>query len=656
MKAILLIIITTCLTFQAKVRCELLPVAVPYLSGEDLHLDMDSLLAESKVLYNQGRKDSALLLGSQIVEKCEAAGNRLPLVRALVNLSTLQQDRYQYEEALRNLARAEKLLKNTDPAGLQFDIKNNQGLMYFYMGNDRLATRYFNEINDTFLNKLDHEQKCTLHNNLALVYLQKGDFLQAELLLKKAGDEATKANSSSAGTLTAFNLGKLYFSQKHYAAAWDFIMKSLREFQDKGEAAKAEEASRLLGTLYMEQGDHDFAQSYFEQSMELALELGNSRILLENYRNIFTNYSLIRKKSNNMNYLLLELEYFKKWAYLNDSLYQDQTTERIMELEKKYETEKKNSQISLLEKEKQMAEDQIRSGKIQRRYLSILVVLILVVLGFFIYSFSYYRRMTYLLQKQSRRIMTQQAQITRQNEKLHKAVGTQNKLFSIIAHDLRSPLVSISNISKLVNLYIRNNRFKEAGELSRQMDRKNDHLIELTDNLLSWTKSQSENFTPVLEKIELREVVNECFKIYETMSSDKEITLAYRQDHECWLLADRNMLQTILRNLVNNAIKFTPRQGRIEIFCKHDLGLAKVTIRDTGIGISKEKLETIFEIDTNNTQSGTEGEKSSGLGLSVCKEFTEIMGGSIYVESEENSGSSFIFSIPEFQSNNEITT
>ncbi|MEN6453797.1 MAG: tetratricopeptide repeat-containing sensor histidine kinase [Prolixibacteraceae bacterium] len=610
----------------------------------------NSLLIKSKILFSQELRDSALIISNMVVEECKTDGNRLFLMLSLLNLSILQQESYKFDEALKNMMHAERLLKNTDPVDLRFDIKNYLGLLYTYMENYSIAIQYFHEIHDSFLNKLDHNQKSVLYNNLGLVYLGMDNFHQAETLFKKAKDEATEANSSEGKTMAAFNLGKSYFRQKQYSNAWDLLIKSLRIFQEKGEKANAEEASRIMGMLYMEQGNHELAQDYFEQSLGLALELGNPKIILKNYHNIFTNYSMIREKTKNLNYLLLELDFFKKWAYLNDSLYQDQTSERILELEKQYETEKKNNQINLLEKEKQMAEDKLKIGQVQRKYLFIFVVLILMVLGFFIYSFSYYKRMTHLLQKQSRRIMNQQAHITRQNEKLQKAVGAQNKLFAIMAHDLRSPLVSLSNISKLINLYLRNNRYEDAEELSRQLDRKNDYLLELTDNLLSWTKSQSENFTPVLEKVELAQIVAECFKIYKPVSADKEITLSYENDHECLLLADKNMLLTVLRNLINNAVKFTPRKGRIEIFCQHASGMAKITIRDNGIGIPKNKLETIFEIDTNNMQYGTEGEKSSGLGLSVCKEFVEIMGGSISVESEENTGSDFTFTIPELQS------
>lgn len=603
-------------------------------------------LSKSMKLHQSGKTDSALAIATRVAEACTKSGNRLFLIRALVNLATIRLENYKFEEAAKNLSHAEKIIKNDDPADLHFAIKNCQGLMYYHMDNYPVAIRYFQEIYDSLLHKVDHTRKISLYNNLGLVHLSMGEFSQAEALFKKAHHEAITTNSSSAGINTMFNLGKLYFERKQYAKAWDLIMESLQKFQEEEKKAKAEEASRLMGMIYMDQENYKLALNFFEQSLDLALELRHDQSVLENYRLIFTTYSLIRKKTTSLNYLLAELEYFKKWAYLKDSLYQDQTTDKILELEKQYETEKKNNQIYLLEKEKQIAEDKIKSGQIQRRYLIILFVLILVVLGFFVYSFSYYRRMTYLLQKQSRRIMNQQAQIKRQNEKLQKAVGTQNKLFSILAHDLRSPLISISNISKLINLYIRTRRYDDARELSRQMDRKNDHLLELTDNLLSWTKSQSEDFTPNLEKADLNKIVNDCLKIYEPVSLDKEITLSYEEVHDLFVLADVNMLQTILRNLINNAIKFTSRTGKVEIICKQEFKFAEITVRDNGIGISKENLEKIFELDISNTQSGTEGEKSTGLGLSICKEFTEAMGGTIRVESKENQGSSFIFRIP----------
>lgn len=581
-----------------------------------------------------------------IPDSIPGSGKRLVHIRSLLHRSDLHQQKHHYEEALIDLASAAKLVRKTDSATIRFEIISRQGLMYYLLENYPMASDYFREIYDTSFSELNATQKCLLYNYLGLVHMSVNDYRNAETFLKKAKDESAKSNSPAVENRTTFNIGKLYFKQGQYARAWDLIMESLRRFQENEEDELAEEASRIMGMLYLEQENYPLAESFFKQSLELAREIGYPKVILENYKNLFTTYGLMREKNNNQQFLLQELEYFKRWAYLNDSLYQTQTAGRILELEKKYETEKKNSRIKLLEKEKQIANGQLKSGQLQRRYLFFLVMLILAVLGFFIYSFSYYKRMTHVLQRQSRRIMNQQARISSQNERLQKAVGAQNKLFSIIAHDLRSPLASLSNITKLITIYIDNKRYDQAAELSRQIDRKNDHLLELTDNLLDWTRSQSESFTPILERVKLSEVVVHCFKIYQPVSIDKEIALHYEQDGDCYLLADRNMLQTILRNLINNAIKFTPRKGRVQIICEQRQGFAGITVSDNGIGISRERMESIFEIDVKNIQNGTEGEKSTGLGLSVCKEFIEVMGGTIYAESRERIGTSFIFTIP----------
>lgn len=581
-----------------------------------------------------------------IPDSIRGSGNRLFHIRSLLHRSNLHQQDHHYEEALIELASAAKLIRKTDSATIRFEIISRQGLMYYFLENYPIASDYFREIYDTFFSELNSTEKCLLYNYLGLVRMSLNDYRNAETFLKKAKDASAKSNSPAVKNQTAFNIGKLYFKQGRYVRAWDLIMESLRQFQENEEEELAEEASRILGMLYLEQGNYPLAESFFKQSLEIAREIGYPKIILENYKNIFTTYGLMREKSNSQQFLLQELEYFKKWAYLNDSLYQTQTSGRILELEKQYETEKKNNRIKLLEKEKQIANSQLKSGQIQRRYLFFLVMLILLVLGFFIYSFFYYKRMTHVLQRQSRRIMSQQTRISRQNERLQKAVGAQNKLFSIMAHDLRSPLASLSNIIKLITIYIDNSRYNEAAELSRQMERKNDHLLELTDNLLDWTRSQTESFTPVLERVKLSEVVVHCFKIYEPVSIDKEIALHYEQDGDCYLLADRNMLQTILRNLINNAIKFTARKGKVQIICEQHQGFSGITVSDNGIGISRERMESIFEIDVKNIQNGTEGEKSTGLGLSVCKEFIEAMGGTIFAESREQVGTSFIFTIP----------
>ena len=319
---------------------------------------------------------------------------------------------------------------------------------------------------------------------------------------------------------------------------------------------------------------------------------------------------------------------------------------KINKLQKQYETVRKNDQIGLPEKKKRTKENKLKFEQIRQKYLFISVLLVLILLFLFIYAFSYYRKATRVLQKQSRHIMEQQIQIKKQNEKLHKAVDTQNKLFSIIAHDLRSPLISVSNLSKLIGFYIHEHRYEQLKDLAKQIDHKNDQLIDLTDNLLNWTKSQSENLSPFFETVRLNEVIEECLEIYETASDDKEIALIYKRNDDSLLWTDRNMLKTICRNLINNAIKFTPRGGKIKIFTNKSGQLLQISVRDNGIGLSPDKLKTIFEIDKSNIKNGTEGETGTGLGLSVCMEFTGKLGGTIYAKNNKKNGSCFTFTIP----------
>ena len=609
-----------------------------------------SMLDKGSALYDKGLKDSSLQIVSQVLTESTLARDRQFIIKSFTMLGFIQLESYNFEEAITNLLHAEQLLNEDDPLDLRFEIVICLGVINRKMKDYETSLKYLKNILHNYFDELSPLQRVVAYNNIGTTYLQMKDLSQAENFYQKAYTEVKKIDSPSNLAQITYHLGKLYYLEKKYEKSKLLLYKSLQTFITIGEKTYQERDYRILGAVYMEQGDYHKANEYYTKSLDLAKKMNSPKAILENYKNIYLNYSYLQKNTNQKDALLKELKFFKKWAYLNDSLYQTQTTTKILELEKQYDTARKNNQIRLLEKENQIKEDELKIERVQRNYLFFSVILILMVLGFFIYAYYYYRRITRLLQRQSKHILTQQTHIKQQNEKLQKAVNTRNKLFSIIAHDLRSPLVSISNISKLIGFCIRDSRYDAIGDLAQQMDRKNDQLLDLTDNLLNWTKSQTESLSPLMEEVSLNEIIEECFDIYEMVSSDKEITMKYEKKQSDFLLwTDRNMIKTICRNLINNAIKFTPRGGQIKISSEQKNQFAKICICDSGIGISKERLKVIFEIDMKNVQSGTEGEKSTGLGLSVCREFTEKLGGEIAAESEEHKGSNFIFTIPIFQ-------
>jgi PAS domain S-box-containing protein len=223
--------------------------------------------------------------------------------------------------------------------------------------------------------------------------------------------------------------------------------------------------------------------------------------------------------------------------------------------------------------------------------------------------------------------------------------STKDKLFSIIAHDLRSPFNAILGFSDIL---INNKKEIKAAESENYLKIINSsakNTLTLLDNLLTWAKSQTGKIIYKPEKINLTEIVNEILKVSKSIAKIKNISLKYNQTADIEVYADVNMLNTILRNLISNAIKYSHSNGEINISAIQNKNKIEITVSDNGVGISEEIQNKLFEIDANITSSGTANEKGSGLGLILCKEFVEKHGGEIWLESELGKGSAFTFSL-----------
>jgi len=236
--------------------------------------------------------------------------------------------------------------------------------------------------------------------------------------------------------------------------------------------------------------------------------------------------------------------------------------------------------------------------------------------------------------------------LKKSDSKLKESNDTKDKFFSIIAHDLRSPFNNILGFSELL---IENSNNYEAAETEKYLgiinSSANNTLI-LLDNLLNWAKSQTGKISFNPEKIILSNVILEIIKLKKSIAKAKNISLNYFSSDEIEVYADENMLKTVLRNLIFNAIKFTKLGGHINIYAVSIQDHVEISISDNGVGMKDETRKKLFNISTNITTKGTANEKGSGLGLVLCKEFVEKLGGNIWVESEEGKGSTFHFTLP----------
>jgi len=243
-------------------------------------------------------------------------------------------------------------------------------------------------------------------------------------------------------------------------------------------------------------------------------------------------------------------------------------------------------------------------------------------------------------------IQEQKEEIEKQKNELEKINQTKNKFFSIIAHDLKNPFHAILNFSDILNKDYQSLSEAERIEIAQLIHQSADNTFNLLENLLQWSRSQTGRIMFNPEKLDLVKLVNTTYELLRHMAENKKITLALNTQSSVSVFGDKNMLLTVIRNLVNNAIKFTPENGRIDVFVTSELTHAKITIRDSGIGIRKEVLDRLFDLEQLQSTSGTSGETGTGLGLVLCKEFIERNKGTISVSSKVAQGSVFTILLP----------
>ena len=236
--------------------------------------------------------------------------------------------------------------------------------------------------------------------------------------------------------------------------------------------------------------------------------------------------------------------------------------------------------------------------------------------------------------------------IVQQNIELKRTISNRDKMYSVIAHDLRSPMASIRMVLNLVvNCLSREVVGDEIFDLIDKANRESEETHDLLDNLLKWTKSQTGRLNVVFQDFDLAEVVPGVVDIFVMIAETKHIELKLDMGASPIMVrADKDMLKTVIRNFISNAIKFSNEGSSIDIFVTVQDKFAKINVRDHGVGISEDRLHNLFR--AGKTTYGTNNEEGSGLGLQLCQDFAEKNGGSVCVESVQGEGSTFSVLVP----------
>lgn len=260
----------------------------------------------------------------------------------------------------------------------------------------------------------------------------------------------------------------------------------------------------------------------------------------------------------------------------------------------------------------------------------------------------------YLVKSRTNRLLKHQnQQISQANEALRKSEknlmelnATKDKFFSIISHDLKNPFSSLLSISDLMVESFDDTEKEDHKSGFKKINQSVKHLLDLLENLLTWSSSQRGRIKHDPVRFNLSTLVQENINLHRLLAEKKGIMLLSTEQDEIYAYGDRDMINSVIRNLVTNAVKFTDRDRKIEILLKAGEKEIEVSIIDEGIGITSEQLEKLFRIDEKFKSTGTAGEKGTGLGLIICREFVEKNGGEITVQSAPGEGSVFSFTVP----------
>ena len=238
--------------------------------------------------------------------------------------------------------------------------------------------------------------------------------------------------------------------------------------------------------------------------------------------------------------------------------------------------------------------------------------------------------------------------VEQRTKELARVVATNNKFLSIIAHDLRSPFSTILGVLELLKVSLDEYNKNEIEEFMDVAYNSAIRTLNLLDNLLVWATSQNKEKSFKPGKINLFELVVEEFESINFTAMQKQISLSHTIEPNLNINGDLQMVKTILRNLISNAIKYTNAGGEIILSASEGKQFVEIIVKDNGIGISPEAQRNLFKIDSFHSSTGTNNEHGTGFGLLLCIEFVELHGGNIWIESEQGKGSEFKFTLPHY--------
>jgi signal transduction histidine kinase len=559
------------------------------------------------------------------------------LAYAFRTKASIHWNRGDYTLAVENALEGLQLFENMNDSLGMGNTYLTLGNIYNRQRNIPYSYEYYQKALEIFTPLGEKLRAAACLNNLANLLSSKGEYKQASEYITRSLAINRNIHSSQGKINLAHNLnnlGFLYYKMSQLDSAL-IVMKEFEQIIDEIGYNTSEillqEAFLTLSFIYLQKKEIKQALEYAQKSLQTSEKIAHKSGMRDAYKQLAAIYSA----QNQINQAYL---YQKKYIAMSDSIFGEESIAKIAEAQAQYEINAKERQILNLRNEKIIQDVKIR----QQQYLGYFLALSLVFIG--IIAFSFYKN--HQQQKKINILLNEKNQeISQQKQELEKMNKTKDKFFSIIAHDLKSPINSLKGFTSMLVNYAQQMNPEEIKKIALELQRSVGHTLELADNLLTWARLQMENVAYKPTTIDLTKVIDEQMLISQPAAHAKANQLESHIPTKLKVVADIDHLHFILRNLINNAIKFT-RNGKIELSAEVKDGKVQIAVKDTGVGIPADFIPHIFDVGYKSSTKGTAGEKGTGLGLPLCKEFIEKNGGEIWVKSTPNQGSIFFFTLP----------
>lgn len=581
---------------------------------------------------NKGDYSNAITYYFEALELATKYENTVQIAYSNNNLGGIFTLKGDYLNAIKYLEKAFINFKKIEDYGGLGYVCVNLGNLHRHNNDTQDAIDYFNQAVDYKNMVGDSVGIAILINLQAITYYDMGDYHKAYDLYLELEPLYTNNKDKKGLAVIKNYLGLLEVRKNNYSLAIKYHKQAkalCEEIENKQGVATA-----LIDMAYPyhKLAKKKEALASLEKGYNLAKEIGDKEEIAHAYQTYSTIYN--------------ELKDFEK-AYIYQEKYTQaviskndyHTKERLAALRINNELDKRNRKNQTLEKENESLQDknrEVQGNLVIYKYIAIALFLILI--GIIIYVF--------ILIRNNKAKITDNSELILANQHLSEANQTRDKFLSIIGHDLKNPFNSVLGLTGLLSSEWETIPDEEKKYIINEINTTSNTLYELMDNLLLWAKNQSNSIHVFQEEFNINDYLVDIYELFRNQASYKNIKILMDIGEKNMVYADPNMISTVLRNLMSNAIKFTRKSGKINIELKPRDAELEFCISDNGKGLLPDDLKRILETKSSQSTKGTNNETGTGLGLLLVKEFVRLNGGVFWVESKVDIGSKFYFTLP----------